>query len=188
MRDVFELEPNTIIRATDSYIVSYPYLLSYFASKTSFGPEDVVRGAHMVYGWMPTILDLYPTPKKLDFLAAARLLNEARTGSLTNSELEQLACLVNNSLVGASKLIHFVAPNKYAIWDSKVYAFVFNERAYQNRVSKVAKYLKYQDTLKGLQEDPRFINFHQSMNVKIGYAVSPVRALELIMYLNAPKV
>jgi hypothetical protein len=54
MEDVFELESHTLIRQS-SYIVSYPYLLGYFA-KSTFDAADVVRGAHMVYGWMPTIL------------------------------------------------------------------------------------------------------------------------------------
>jgi len=65
MRDVFDLEHTTNIVADDSYIVSYPHLLGYFSAKTSLGAEDVVCGAHMVYGWMPTILELYSGPTKM---------------------------------------------------------------------------------------------------------------------------
>lgn len=187
MRDVFELEHTTNILVDDSYIVSYPHLLGYFAAKTSFGVKDVVCGAHMVYGWMPTILELYSGPTKLDLVKAADLLTEARSAcALTDTELRKLADLVNNSLVGASKLLHFIAPNSFAIWDSKVYSFVFNERPYHDRVNKVAKYREYLDILKELQRDQRFSQFHTSMNSKIGYTVSPLRALELVMYLNAP--
>lgn len=57
MTSIFELEPRTEIRR-NSYVLSYPHLLSYFA-KDVFDAADVVRGAHMAYGWMPTILDLY---------------------------------------------------------------------------------------------------------------------------------
>jgi len=117
MRNVFDLEPTTNILVDDSYIVSYPHLLSYFADKTAIGPEDVVCGAHMAYGWMPTILELYPDPAKIDLAAAAELLAKAkRSGTLSDAELTQLADLVNNSLVGASKLLHFVAPDSFAIW------------------------------------------------------------------------
>jgi hypothetical protein len=45
MPDIFAIEPNTTIMQDDSYILSYPHLLSYFASKQIFAIEDVVRGA-----------------------------------------------------------------------------------------------------------------------------------------------
>lgn len=189
MRDVFVLERTTEINPNDSYIVSYPYFLDYFSMKTSFEVEDVVCGAHMVYGWMPTILDLYLGPNKLTLGEAAKLLSEAKSsGNLTDNEMSKLACLINNSLVGTSKLLHFIAPNSFAIWDSKVYSYIFNERPYHDRVNHVKKYRKYLGVLVELQGDQRFSKFHSSMNKKIGYEVSPLRALELVMYLNAPKL
>jgi hypothetical protein len=188
MEDVFDLEPTTKILADDSYILSYPHLLSYFENKTSFGVEDVVRGTHMVYGWMPRILNLNAGPIKLDLVEAAGILTKAKsTGSLTNSDLAKIASLAGNSLVGASKLLHFIAPNSFPIWDSNVYAFVFNERPHNYRVKQISKYRKYLDILNKLKADPRFNRFHMSISSKIGYEVSPLRALELVMYLNAPE-
>ncbi|MBC8554672.1 MAG: hypothetical protein H8D23_34100 [Candidatus Brocadiales bacterium] len=188
MQDVFILERTTKINPTDSYIISYPYFLSYFAQKTSYGVEDVVCGAHMVYGWMPTILDLYLDPTTPTLVEAADLLSEAkRCGNLTDNELERLATLINNSLVGTSKLLHFIAPEHFAIWDSRVYSFVYEERPYHERVNQVQKYRKYMEILTELQGDHRFPQFHSSMNKKIRYEVSPLRSLEIVMYLNAPK-
>ena len=187
MQDVFILERTTKINPKDSYIVSYPYFLDYFSKKTSYEMEDVVCGAHMVYGWMPTILDLYLGPTKPTLDEAAELLSKAkRSGTLTDNDLGKLASLINNSLVGTSKLLHFIAPESYAIWDSRVYSFVFEERPYTHRVNQVQKYHYYQGLLKELQGDHKFSQFHFSMNNKIGYDVSPLRALELVMYLNAP--
>jgi len=189
MQDVFILESTTKINPKDSYIVSYPYLLDYFSKKTSYEVEDVVCGTHMVYGWMPTILDLYLGPSVPTLDEAAELLSEAkRSGTLTDNELGKLASLINNSLVGTSKLLHFIAPDKFAIWDSRVYSFVFNERPYHERVNQVQKYRKYLGTLNELQGDHKFSQFHFSMNKKIGYGVSALRALELVMYLNDPKL
>jgi len=188
MQDIFDLEPTTNIVANDSYILSYPHLLSYFETKTSFDIEDVVCGAHMVYGWMPKILNLNAGPIKLDLVEAAGILTKVKsTGTLTDSELQKIRSLVGNSLVGASKLLHFITPNSFPIWDSNVYAFVFNERPHNYRVKQVSKYRKYIDILKKLKEDHRFNRFHRSISSKIGYAVSPLRALELVMYLNAPE-
>jgi len=148
-----------------------------------------VCGAHMIYGWMPTILELYFEPTKLDLGGATDLLTKARsTGTLTDDELKKLSVLVNNSLVGTSKLLHFIAPSSFAIWDSKVYTFVFNERPHHYRVNQVAKYRIYLDILRELQVDYRFMQFHMSMNSKIGYTVSALRAIELVMYLNAPVI
>ncbi|GAB4365928.1 MAG: hypothetical protein Kow0042_05430 [Calditrichia bacterium] len=60
MRDVFALEPSTRILADASYVISYPYIIEYFKAKSSVDARDVVRGADMAYGWMTTILELYP--------------------------------------------------------------------------------------------------------------------------------
>lgn len=187
MPDIFTLEPNTTIMKDDSYILSYPHLLSYFASKQVLSAEDVVRGAHMAYGWMPTVLDLYPESPNIDLDTGARLLNQAKSsGSLTDGEIEQLARLINNSLVGASKLLHFVSPQHFPIWDSKIYAFVFQEKPHNYRVSQVSKFRQYLAQLEQLRKDTRFASFHTSVNQKVGYAVSEIRALELVMFLNAP--
>lgn len=186
MRNIFSLEPPTTIPKDKSYIISYPYMISFFRDKDTFTEADVVCGAHMIYGWMPTILDLYPAKSALNLSAAALLLTRVRQGfALTDQEIEQLACVINNSLVGASKLLHFVAPDNYAIWDSKICKYYLNKQAYAYRVNDVSAYKSYLSELLILKEDPRFPAFHESVNNKVGYLVSPLRALELIMFLNA---
>ncbi len=187
MTDVFDLEPNTRVFQDDSYILSYPHILGYFTGKKTFDSADMVRGAHMVYGWMPTVLELYPEPPNRDLAAGAGILAKAKdTGVLSDEEIASLAALVNNSLVGASKLLHFVAPDHFAIWDSKIYAFVFHKKPHNYRVNEVANYRRYHSLLASIRSDPRFDAFHESVNGKIGYEVSPLRAIELVMFLNAP--
>src|SRR5579863_6374857 len=140
MRDVFELEQTTNI-PTSSYILSYPHILSYFAGRGPLNVADFVRGAHLVYGWMPTALDLYPQPPNLTLAQSASLLESARThGTISDEQLSALARVVNNSLVGASKLLHFVRPDIFPIWDSNTYAFVFEEKPHGYRVNKIAKF------------------------------------------------
>ena len=105
MKNIFDLEPTTTIPRDKSYIISYPHFVSFFSNKASFTESDVVCGAHMIYGWMPTILDLYPSKSALSLSAAALLLTRVKQGiHLNNQDIEQLASLINNSLVGASKL------------------------------------------------------------------------------------
>jgi hypothetical protein len=187
MTDVFDLEPNTRVLQDDSYILSYPHILSYFTGKKTFDSADMVCGAHMVYGWMPTVLELYPEPPNRDLAVGAAILTKAKnTGVLSDQEIASLAALVNNSLVGASKLLHFVAPDHFAIWDSKIYAFVLHKKPHNYRVNDVANYRRYLSLLAGIRSDSRFDAFHESVNRKIGYDVSPLRAIELVMFLNAP--
>jgi hypothetical protein len=188
MRDVFKLEPTTTIFHDDPYIASYPHLLDYFRSKGKIEVSEVVCGSHMVYGWMPTVLELYPDVEEgTDLAAAARLLMKAKAGDvLDGKEIGSLAGLVNNSLVGASKLLHFVAPRTYAIWDSKVFSFVHEKPPHNYRVNNVRAYQDYLQVLGELAKRLEFQPFHASVNKKVGYDVSAMRALELVMFLNAP--
>lgn len=189
LRSVFDLEPHTRIDQSGSYVLSYPHLLSYFERRDPIEAVDLVRGAHMVYGWMPTVLELCPEPPNIDLDRGAALLTRARrAGALTDDEIGALAALINNSLVGASKLLHFVAPERFAIWDTRIYRFLFERTPHLYRIQSVERYREYLETLAELRSDPRFPAFHRSVNQKLGYRVSALRAIELIMFLNAPPV
>ena len=186
MKDVFELEPITHVLRDNSYIVSYPHILAHFARMDVLSESDFVCGAHIVYGWMPTVLDLNPGGFKLDLKSGSEILTAAKkAGRVADSDLELLAKLVNNSLVGASKLLHFVAPKAFAIWDSKIYSFVFEEPAHNYRVNKVSKYREYMTELERIKRRPGFDTFHESVQSKVGYQISALRAIELVMFLNS---
>jgi hypothetical protein len=183
---VFALEPVTEIPRT-SYVLSYPHVLSYFQSRDPLDATDLVRGAHMIYGWMPTVLELFPEPGRIDLDRGAELLTRARCdGSLTDPEIADLVALVNNSLVGTSKLLHFVAPEHFAIWDTRVCRFVFPGLPTASRVTKIGCYRTYLSELERLRGESPFPGFHRSVNAKLGYPVSALRAIELIMFLNTP--
>jgi hypothetical protein len=185
MKNIFQLESETRIPKT-SYIISYPHMISYFRSLDEITVPNFVCGAHMIYGWMPTILDLYPDNSESGLVDGAKILTEAQRGTnVTDEQIRILASLVNNSLIGASKLLHFVNPNSYPIWDSKIYRFFFEERAHEYRVKKIEKFREYQSYVLNIVSDPHFKQFHESINNKVGYKVTPVRAIELVMFLNS---
>jgi hypothetical protein len=187
MRDVFELQRKTNIPVASSYILSYPHILSYFASRGPLDVTDFVRGAHLVYGWMPTALDLYPHPPNLTLAHAASILETARTqGTIPDENLSALASVVNNSLVGTSKLLHFVRPDVFPMWDGRVYRYVFEEEPHPYRVNKIAKFREFVRRVNAIRSDERFGEFYASVKLKVGYEVSEPRAVELIMFLNTP--
>lgn len=183
MPSVFELEPNTEICATDSYIVSYPHLLKFFEARTSLQPADIICGAHMIYGWMPRVLSLKISerPHAIEFVAS--LVNRARKhNDLRNVDLEAISALVNNSTVGASKLLHFACPQHFPILDTNVHAFWSGKR----RPPSWEDYREFCGHLADLQRHSEFDPFHKSIERKLGYEVSPLRSLELVMFMNAP--
>jgi hypothetical protein len=188
MKHIFALEPSLQVPPGDSYIASYPYLCALFGDKAVIDAGDVVLGAHMVYGWMPTVLGLDTSAVRGVSLAqAGALLTAAKTRDLDKDELLALKGLVNNSIVGASKLLHFVEPTRYPIWDSRLYRFRHGRSGHAYQVNCVDAYLAYRGELTALMSDARFPAFHASVNAKVGYPVTGLRALELMMFLAAPR-
>ena len=84
--------------------LSYKAFVDFFENKRGKIKEnDLIVGAYFAYGWMPTMLDL-----KGDLDEAVRLANKASLDEdLNEEELEILRGVVNNSLVGTSKLLQF---------------------------------------------------------------------------------
>ncbi|WP_221177630.1 hypothetical protein [Kaistella daneshvariae] len=90
---------------------------------------------------MPTILKSIKTenPEKI-----ISILKEVRNGQRINEEqLGTLKRAFNNSLVGTSKLLHFIHPKQYAIWDSRVFRFLNNEEPHKYKLEKPKTYLEY---------------------------------------------
>lgn len=187
MQNIFEIEKNTVIDNNDSYVTTYPYLIEFFSSKPSLNICDLICGSHMVYGWMPTILHIH-IDDRINTPEIIQTLNDAKNGAeLSLEKIYNLSKIVNNSVVGASKLLHFISPNNFPIWDSKVYSFIHNKKPHNQSVNNVNKYLAYTKILKEYSQQPEFEKFHNSVQKKIGYEVSPLRSLEIVMFLNAPK-
>lgn len=187
MKNIFEIEKNTIIDKNNSYITTYPYILEFFASKPSFNIADLICGSHIVYGWMPTILHIQ-IDNEINSLDIVQTLNDAKNGvKISPDKLSNLSKAINNSVIGASKLLHFISPNDFPIWDSKVYSFIYNKKPHNHNVNNIKNFLEYISILKKYSQNPKFETFHNSVQGKIGYEVSPLRSLELVMFLNGAK-
>jgi hypothetical protein len=85
-------------------------------------------------------------------------------------------------VVGASKLLHFISPNKYAIWDSRVYRYLHQKTPYPHRLRAPNAYWDYLNFLNVLAEDSRFEAFWWKVVAAVGYAVTDKRACELLMF------
>ena len=109
-------------KETIHYYSSYWALLK-FAAETQDDPQNngILGLSCAVYGWMPTILKNWKfenfnadvpvsTIRNLDTVGAARAF-------LSRIDPESP---INNSWVGLSKLLHFLNPEIFPIWDSRI--------------------------------------------------------------------
>jgi hypothetical protein len=171
----------------DPVLPLYDCIASQFNRWVPLGWPDAVVGLHIVYGWMPTI----PNLQRPAGLTAAEqaivvtLLNDARLRLLTAAELSFLkTSFTNNSMVGLSKLLHFLAPGRYAIWDRRV-AIAWHAPAAlgYNNYNLPVSYLDYIGALHGWSHagvasaigDIRALSPHLA-------TVSDLRILELVLF------
>jgi hypothetical protein len=141
--------------------------------------EKVVAGAYAVYGWMPTIMKNGIASEHWTTCRSA--LNSLRgaetwgTAAETFNETPEVLRLVNGSLVGTSKFLHFLNPACLPIWDSNI------SKVFDYVVDRTTSYLTYGQKVaeaihEGIVYPERYIDF-------AGGSVSSARQLELLLFL-----
>ena len=172
-----EIDPNA------PYLRAYPEILRYFRNVNTFTRNEFIVGTHIVYGWMPTILEISSSDDVVD--RAVDILNRVRQGAQINLvEMDVLKAAINNSVVGASKVLHFMKPDSYPIWDSVVYKFIHGTNS-QYQMGKVQNYLNYVSACQQVAANEGFLPAYENMKIKIRYEITKIRAIEMIMYLSA---
>lgn len=93
------------------------------------------------------------------------ILNKVKNHiEINNIEYGKLVDCINNSIVGVSKLIHFINPTDYPIFDSRIKNY-FKENhllesiwkpTYQNKNKDVKQYQLYRDICLEMISDDRF--------------------------------
>ena len=94
----------------------------------------------------------------------------------------------NNSLVGASKILHFINPDVYVIWDSRVCSFLKELSEKPCNVTSIKYYWSYLDLCKEVSLDPKFQPVHEKNKTKLGYEITPMRTVEQIMFIGSKHV
>ncbi len=168
----------------ENYLTAYQEFIEYFKGIDILTRHNIIIGISFTYSWMPTILDLHS--EKLE--NAADILNSAKQGHRPSvTELEILKTCFNNSLVGSSKLLHFINPEIFAIWDSRVYRYLFKHEPYSYRVENADTYLEYLAYCDDIIQSLAFDRLHNVVEKKVGYKISKMRAIELIFFYNGAK-
>jgi len=170
---------------TESFMLSYGHFVRFFQERTSLTLSDFVIGAHFTYGWMPTILDFRP----IDLQTCLTILNKVHSHqTILDSEVLTLTSVVNGSLVGVSKLLHFIDPNRYAIWDSNVCEYLNSRTGGKWKVGELESYLNYQKLLRSLQGYSVMNELRNTVGHRFDGEVSDLRILEIVMFLTGRKL
>ena len=171
---------NNFKSTEENYLLSYPYFLNYFQNLESINLENLVIGISFTYSWMPTILKALNLKNTEEVLF---ILNEVKKGKLIDEQqLTTLKTTFNNSLVGTSKLLHFINPKQYAIWDSRVFRFLNNVEPHKYRLEKPRAYIEYLKLIEELKNEKAFTAFFELIKQKVGYDITEYRALELAFF------
>lgn len=162
----------------DSYIRAYPEFIKYFQTINHIENHHLIIASHFVYGWMPTILTL-----KLDNIdQVLALFNEVKNGKMLNeNELETLKPCINNSMVGLSKLLHFIHPENYAIWDSRILKYTTGQTS-QYGIDKPRNYLSYIKKLNKIKMEKGFPHLLSTIQKHFKYPLTAMRTMEIVMF------
>lgn len=184
LKAALQLVADSYTAEADIYVEMYQYYINFFKEKEVLTESDVVIGVGFTYSWMPTILKNLNL-SKLDKVTSI-LNNVKHRVEISNDDFLLLKEFSNNSLVGASKLLHFINPEDYAIWDSRVFKFLNNnEAAHKYKLEKVNVYREYLSYLNNLKTSGTLDNIVATLKAKIGYSISDYRALELMFFLES---
>jgi hypothetical protein len=168
---------------------NYFYLLE-FAKRNTIKKDiiNLIGIAHMVYGWMPTMLDNINDKMIKNEEGLLSIWNNIISGSLDKIFLENIKSITNNSIRGGSKLLHFINPNSYAIFDSVVYRAITKDNGFKYEYNySVDNYILYMEKLMRLAKDKINMDllkneFHK--NNEMDNRISNLRYIELCLYYS----
>jgi hypothetical protein len=166
------------IDASEQYLRTYPQLLRSTALLAKEMGEDALPAiAHMAYGWMPTILKKF-SDSQPGIVGPATECRSFEDASALIQSLDDSP--INNSWVGLSKVLHFVNPDFFPIWDSRVATHFSLKNAYQ--VNKKNHFLEYLTFVEENRKSDAVKRVREAFAKEAGYSVSDVRACEFILF------
>jgi hypothetical protein len=171
-----------------TYLATYPTILRFAASKP-IDSEGFHLLACMAYGWMPRIVRLEPAHINVAVKALESVRNAKEKDSKEAVVNHVADCL--RSFVGASKVLHFVNPGIFPIWDSKVESFRLSTEPKPWQMDS-RNYLSYVDAVTAIRREKGFPTFFRKFLNALrirqehhgidAYDVSEVRAIELAAF------
>lgn len=173
-----ELFQKIDIDITNSYLVSYPFFIDYFRKIQTLNVENIILWSYFVYGWMPTILKKINLERIDDVVNILQRTKEWHF--IGKDEFILLKTYLNNSIIGVSKLLHFINPDIYPIWDSKIAEFLGKKR--NGNINNIDLYIQYLNDLHELRKRPIIHALRECLIEKLGYDITNIRTIEFILF------
>ncbi len=139
-----------------AFVRAYPALME--AARATQRVEDAfLLTATFAHGWMPASLRL--DPRHLD--AAVRAFGLARSAKAEFSlpGVDAIAACLQ-SLVAASKVLHFAAPAVYPTWDARIERFRRGQAPTDYHMAQTANYAAYVRDIHDVKQEDGFLGFH----------------------------
>ena len=185
------MNPVVTVLRRHTYLATYPGLVAIGTAPGVVNTLRFLQLATMVYGWMPRVVrvDAAHTAGVVAAFCAARAVTSDNFYTIPIQEIAD--CL--HSVVGASKMLHFINPSVFPIWDSKIERF----RALPNsKMNSVGQYIDYVHEANSIRVEPGFTEFYNGFcNVYSNrllasgidaYAITEVRAIESAAFELSP--
>lgn len=172
------ISKNIEFNIDNSYHKSYLHFIRFF-ERNEINEENLIIASFFVYGWMPTILKTIKIDNKV-----IKDLKRAKNGHLLSiQELEKLKGFINNSIVGLSKLLHFINPDVYAIWDSKICQNLTGKN-HQQKVNNARKYFEYLQKIHSVTHEKGFTEWKKEITSRLpqDYKISSLRTIEMTIF------
>ncbi|WP_434660719.1 hypothetical protein P5W99_10930 [Paraburkholderia sp. A3BS-1L] len=178
--------PTETSRIKDFYVFSYPHLLAGEGRRVEAGcwtVEEVARRFTSVYGWMPC------SPKSHNEAAIEQLVGLLNADASLEALMPVASSCLSNSLVAASKFIHWERPTTAPMFDSNLEAAYWPETTTRLAYlpTAVRRYLEWAAAIQAVAPELKERAQRWAL-ATFGYEVSAVRAIEaMAFYLGRGK-
>lgn len=208
---------NTTRKTAATYRYSYDRYLQYFREKSTtqtLTEQDLYVGFGFAYSWMATIKQLDPRIKvvasAVDSLNRVRAmhpedlhLSDVSSKAIPRDQIEKLETLIEpirqflSSVIGSSKLLHFVNPDVFPIWDATIHRY-WEISGNKNSSDSLYRYILYVYNIHALVNDAKFEDMlYRPLNEALSWAheaakeqykapepMGMVRAAEFVMFFG----
>ena len=208
---------NTTRKTAATYRYSYDRYLHYFRDKSNsetLTEQDLYVGFGFAYSWMATIKQLDPrievVASAVDSLNRVRAmhpedlhLSDVLSDHIPRDQIDKLETIIEpirqflSSVIGSSKLLHFVNPEVFPIWDATIHKY-WEINGNKNSSDSLYRYIIYTYNVHMLVNDTSFEDMlYRPLNEALNQAhnavkeqyqtpepMGKVRAAEFVMFFG----
>lgn len=181
-----------------TYLSTYPSIRALATLPSAFDLDRFHQLAAMTYGWMPRVVRIDPQHVQ-DALESIATASAVTPEGVRTTPVRAIANCVT-SVVGASKMLHFVNDAVFPIWDSNTETFRLRLRRKpsHNHMTQVSNFFSYVDEVHAIRREPGFPEFYsrylEAFNARLAemhiapYNISEVRAIEAAAFELAAEI